>query len=378
MMAGRTVAVVLFLFINCLFIYKYGGRVLSHPEWICLIYILLNVAILKFGRSWPRIRSNWVVMGAVAWILLVTVGVHITVPLSSLNVDRWSVIASFWDALAAGDYPYFARSHMGNPPGPMPIYFVLAAPFYAIGWQELLAALGYVSAVAWMGRSPQGGTLPIWLLLASPFMYWEIAVRSNIFSYSMLVLAALQCFLVKQTPSRAIMVGLALSTRSVFALAYVVYYLRIWRQPTVETPKFFRLSVISAGAFFFSFLPLLMIWPQEFQIMNPFVVQGSFLVPPLVIGVFFLGAVMASYRFLEMHAALLSGLLLFGVILVYGIYHVVDLGWGAAYLESKVDISYFLFCVPFLGYYFIASTNDRASAVRSVPRTTAASGNSAA
>ena len=375
---GRTAVVAIFLFINCLFLYKYGGRAVAYPEWLCLGYILMVGGLFRYGRRLPDVPTNWLVIGAVSWIGLVTVFVHYAIPLSDLNVDRWSVIASFWKTLAAGDYPYFARSHMGNPPGPMPVYFLVAAPFHAIGWQELLSALGYVGSVFWIGRYSRHRMLPIVLVVASPFLYWEIAVRSNIFTYSFLVLVALERFLQKQSYPRAIAVGLALSTRSVFALAYVVYYLRILRESTVSIGRFCWMVAVSVIAFIASFLPFLLIWPTEFATMNPFIVQGSFLLPPVVIGLFFIGAVVASYTLVKMHAALLSGLLLFGMILVYAIYHVLQLGWTATYLESKVDISYFLFCVPFLGYYLIASTYDSASAVRAVPRTTSASGSSAA
>ena len=374
MSLGRGAVIAIFLFINSLFIYKYGGRAFAYPEWLCVGHLLIVLGLLRYSTRLPSVPTNWVVIGAVSWILLVTVAVHFVIPLSALNVDRWSVIASFWQTLTEGEYPYFARSHMGNPPGPMPIYFVVAAPFHAIGWQELLSALGYLGAVVWIGCCSRRGIVAMLLLVTSPFLYWEIAVRSNIFTYSLLVLLGLELFLQKQNYPRAVMVGLALSTRSVFALAYVVYYLRILRRSTVNSARFFWMATVSAVAFLASFLPLLLIWPEEFHAMNPFIVQGSFLIPPVAIGLFFAGAVVASYVLGKLHPALVSGVLLFGMIAVYALYHVVQIGWSAAYLESKIDISYFLFCVPFLGYYFVASTNDSASAVRAVPRTTVAPG----
>jgi len=36
------------------------------------------------------------------------------IPVESLNVDRWSVITSFWDNFFKGEYVYFAKSNMGG------------------------------------------------------------------------------------------------------------------------------------------------------------------------------------------------------------------------------------------------------------------------
>jgi hypothetical protein len=49
-----------------------------------------------------------------------------------------------WDNYFSGEYVYFAKSNFGNPPGPMPFYYVLALPFYAVGELGYFSLLGIV------------------------------------------------------------------------------------------------------------------------------------------------------------------------------------------------------------------------------------------
>ncbi len=372
------VAIGIYLLINSLFLYKYGSRVTSYAEWACLVYVVVNLALLHYRRHFHLLRARWPALLAMAWIAGFTILVHFAVPLEQLNVDRWSVITSFLDTLFAGEYPYAARSHLGNPPGPMPVYFFLAAPFYALGWLESLSALGYLLAIFWLGRKGSIGILSVLMLAFSPCLYWEVAVRSNIFTFALLVLIALQSFLRRRTLLRAISVGLILATRSVFALAYVVYYAAIFRDSSTDRWRFFRYATLSAGIFFLVFLPFLVIWTEGFLNLNPFIIQGSFLVPPAMVITFFLLAAAVGAWVPRKYAAYASGLLLFGIIGLYSAYHLFMVGWERAYLESTVDISYFLFCIPFLGYFVLHSRWAKAEPILDDPRIMKASGSNSA
>ncbi len=346
----KAAAVLILLFINLLFLYKYGGRVTSLAAPAVVVYALFWWAILKWAAKFTV--QAWMLGVAIGWVALITVITHLYVPLADLNVDRWSVISSFLEALYAGDYPYAALSHLGNPPGPMPVYYLLAAPFHALGVLEVLSALGYTVALIWLYRQGGGAAAGMLLLLSSPFMYWEIATRSNLFTFSLLTLWGLTNFVRRPDYLRAVVVGLLLSTRSVYALAYLIYYAALLREG-VPFRRVLGLTVVSALAFGLSFLPLIIGWPEGFVKMNPFIVQGSFLVPPVVIVAFFVLALLAAYRAQQKTAPWLSGVVLFVAILIYGCVLVGSYGWQVAYVDSRIDISYFLFCVPFLGFYVL-------------------------
>jgi hypothetical protein len=48
------------------------------------------------------------------------------------------------------------------------------------------------------------------------------------------------------------------------------------------------------------------------------------------------------------------GLVLFLSMSIYSMYHVCTKGFYQAYFDSNVDISYFIFCVPFALYHYTA------------------------
>ncbi len=361
----KAAAFFVLLFINVLFLYKYGLRVTSWMPLTCLVYGLVAWGIMD--RLQDRRIPKWLACASGVWILGVAAVAHLIVPLEGLDVDRWSVISSFLDSLYSGDYPYSARSHMGNPPGPMPVYFLVAAPFHALGVLELLSAAGYLAALVGLYRSRVPALAPLLLLLSSPFLYWEIAVRSNLFTFSLLVLWGLERFVRSPGWRTALVTGLFLSTRSVFVLAYLIYFAALLRSGRLSIRLMTTWTVASAAAFGATFLPFLLIWPEPFRAINPFLVQGTFLVAPIFVAVFFLMAAVLAWRSIPRTAAALSGLTLFLAILIYGVVVIGSQGWADAYLNSGVDISYFIFCAPFLLYLMVDRSADSAEPIRSVP-----------
>ena len=221
---------VILLLINFLFCYKYLSR---YTEYGLLVSIaLLGIQILFINyRQWVVMRFEKVKLFAYGFIALLTGFVlfsHYKIDVESLNVDRWSVISSFLTEALQGNYPYYAKSHVGNHPGPMPVYFLIAMPFYLLGELSILSALGYVIFIGLLIRQIQSNNksqILLFLLASSLFVLWEIATRSNVFTYSLIILFSLTFFLSidKNTYNfkfflSAILTGLLLSTRSVFIL----------------------------------------------------------------------------------------------------------------------------------------------------------------
>lgn len=346
------------LFINFLFVWKYGSRATEWAVVAAALLVAVQVGWVLFYDS-ISVSDKWtgrIVIAAGLFLLVFAALAAWAIPLESLNVDRWSVISSFWEAAAEGKYPYFAESHMGNPPGPMPVYFVIAWPFYALGALDTLAAAGYLLLLFGLYRTPAKAKWLVPLLLTSVFMFWEIAVRSNIFTYSVLVMFALEFFRRRQDKAwgtnlmlQAIVIGLLLSTRSVFALAYVSYFLASLKLKEMPFGRMLAFGSVALVAFGLSFLPFVLIWPESFQEMNPFLVQSSFLLPAWFIPGFF-GLAAASVLLIKRSedVPLAAGWVLFLCILLYAIFHVLTSGFEEAFFGSKVDLSYFLLSVPFL------------------------------
>ena len=362
--SAQVAVIALLIGINFLFCWKYGARISPLPAALAAL-LLAGLQALAFTDLAYRLllrRVNAYYLScfiACCWVAA-SVGAHAYVPLDSLNVDRWSVIDSFLSALGEGSYPYAATSHMGNPPGPMPIYFFLAYPFWRVGWLSLLALIGPAIGLFWLTRKLAGNGLAApWLLLvaSSTYVYWEIAVRSNILTFSVLVMIGLTAWVRARPESRpvrfyglAAVTGLLLATRSVFALAYILVY----GSALFARAGWLRVllaGVLSLLAFGLVFLPFYLRWPEAFGRMNPFIVQSGFLIPPVYVAGFLLVAcLLLLFGPAREHPFLAAGGLLFGTVAVYALYHCYVAGFARAFFGSRIDLSYFLFAVPFLLY----------------------------
>jgi len=359
------IVIALLVAINFIFCYKYATRYTDYA--LVLSLSLLIAQIYGFYYHNRLARLTWLPKAAVAvllgFITLLVIVSHTSISLDSLQVDRWSVISSFIHELSQGNYPYYARSHLGNPPGPMPIYFLIALPFHLLGELSLLSALGYtILAIALVRNYKESTyTMPISIfLLTSVFMFWEITTRSNLFTFSLLVVFVLDAFDRSKDHSQlsfygiAICAGLMLSTRSVYILPYVVFYLSALSLREISYKKIILFTLVSMSAFALSFLPFLLYFYDDFWTINPFIIQSSFLIPSAYTLLFIaiaivLGLLVRSSSDKHFY----SGISLFIAISIYALFHIHHSGLTRSYMESKVDISYFIFSVPFLLLYLL-------------------------
>ncbi len=293
---------------------------------------------------------------------------HFGIPLYRLRVDRYSVISSFLSDLFSGHYPYFARSVRGNLPGPMPVYFLLALPFYLVGGLSLLSGLGYIIMAFILKRYQlnQNHNFLLFYLFTSFFMVWEIATRSNIFTNSVLLLLVVISFvrINKENDLQLIVVailsGFMLSTRSVFILAYSIFFFSSVINEEISVKRFFVFALTSALAFIITFLPFVAVFPHDFFRMNPLIIQSSFLIPQVYTVIFILIAIIFAFFVTnDADKFFFSGLSLFISIFIYVVYYVAQYGLEVAYFHSKIDISYFIFCVPFFLIYLLWNPDVR-------------------
>src|SRR5690606_21024877 len=138
------ISFLLFLVVNFLFAVKYTERLTS-------LYLVTSISLMVFYLLIWKYKSrlnlfqtklNIVNLSIIILFFLGSVFVFSKISQESLMVDRWSVISSFWDNYFSDKYAYLATSHMGNYPGPMPFYYILALPFYLIGELGYFSLLG--------------------------------------------------------------------------------------------------------------------------------------------------------------------------------------------------------------------------------------------
>lgn len=101
----KHISFVLFSLINILFAVKYFSRYTSY--YVCMVVILCIFHTLLFykGKKLLQfIRRKDTFIG-ILWLVCFCIGcifVWDKIPVESLNVDRWSVITSFWDQYFSG------------------------------------------------------------------------------------------------------------------------------------------------------------------------------------------------------------------------------------------------------------------------------------
>lgn len=354
----------LLLFINFIFTYKYTLRHTEFAIYISIALFAFQVSFIKYNhlinisKKWLKFYFTLLIIALVGLVLLS----YLNIPLDSLNSDRGSLISSFWKVFFKGEYPYHAKSHLNSLPGPMPIYFIIALPFNFIGELGLLSILGYVIFIIFSIKIK----LPInnlkfilFFFSSSVYILWEIATRSNVFTNSLLILLIINSFLsLKKEGGKipfyclAILTGLLLSTRSIFILVYVVFFLSSLLNKEIDFKSLLKYLFIAFLAFVFTFLPLLIFFYKDFLIVNPFLIQSSFLIPlPYTISFIISSFLFAFFVKNKPDKFFYSGLVLFFSIMIYSIYHILKHGFFQAYHNSEIDISYFIFCIPFLLYY---------------------------
>jgi len=353
----------IFLFINTLFCIKYFSRYtdIYIPATIFIDAFLIFIFAVNTNRFDKKILSVFNYILLLGYLIL---GVFILkfVDIETLNVDRWSVITSFWQNFEKGEYVFFAQSFGGNYPGPMPFYYIMAYPFYLMGELGYFSLLGVpllFLLLKYCNIETKIQTKILLILLFSPFLWWEIACRSNLLLNGTLILFSIAYFF-KDFPKisnkkliiSAILFGLFLSTRNVFAIAYITACIFALKTNYVSFKQMIIMAILAIITFVGTFIPFVYNHWNDFLIMNPFVIQSSFLMPfgytlifmaLAVIFGFILKKITDVYFYISIN--------LFLCIFTYAIYQICQVGLNDAFFNHAIDISYFMFCIPFVYLY---------------------------
>lgn len=346
---------------------KYSERV---TDYSILISILISVVYLIFIYFIPKnsltLKQNKLLSGVIiALYLISSIIVFKAIPQLALNVDRFSVITSFWENYFNSEYVYFAKSFHGNMPGPMPFYFILALPFYLTGELGYFSLMGLITFILIIQYSKLGekkilsATI---LLVTSAFYIWETISRSNIFLNSNLVLFAILFFgntlyLPKNIHIliNGVIIGLLLSTRNVLIIPFVVLFLYAIKSKSYSLFHMIKVSVIILFTFALTFAPFVVNHLYEFKQMNPFIIQSSFLMPTwLSLSCVFISVSSIFFTKSIRDVVFFSGLYLFITIIVYLIFQIFTVGFDFAIYQSKADISYLILCLPFFIFYILS------------------------
>lgn len=354
----KVIAIGIWIIINSVFVFKYSYR-LSLPIAVACtaIYTGMLCFILWFHakRSIAYTDKVWVLF--IGIVTIISVVVFRSIPVDTIRVDRWEMIQIFWDSVHNGIYPYSVHSPAGNYPGPMPVYFLIAYPFYLIqeiGWLGIIALWVTFLFVRSKHLGPERQTYIMLLVLLSVTIYYEIITRSTILLNSILFilyyvrLKNIHKYSAWEFYGYALLGGLIFSTRNVFAIPMILWGMSMLISRQIKFVRLFKWCLCFFFSFALTFLPFLISDPALFLQYNPFIVQGDALLPFTHIILFIaLAFILPMLYKKDSDVTFLSIILLFSVVTYHVIYTIFNLGIDA-YLFAGADISYYIFCMPFI------------------------------
>ena len=357
MIKTRFLPTILFVFINFLFVFKYSWRIIDYALPVALLYSLILLIVIIY--LW-RIPQKFLKPKLLYFYLGIFIAGYIVymqyLAVESLRVDRWSVITSFLDTLFSGDFPYLAKSHLGNPPGPFPFYFIIAIPFYFIGEIGYLSLTGIISFVWYTLRFYKNNQIVFILtvlLSTSPSFLWELSVRSTLV-VNMVLLLFYFSYLEKidhadwkKILPAGIIGGLFLSTRGIIAIPILFYTAYAWLRKK-EYVGWIKMMIYLVSGFILTLLPFI-IWDASlFMQYNPITLQAGFL-PSWLLFLFVVSSVMIGTKIKSLSQLYCTlGVFIFIIISAAWIKVIISSGFKHALLLNGFDISYFLLAVPFL------------------------------
>ena len=358
----QTLSFSFIVLINFIFAYKYFSRSLEHALLLSIFYITLLIIIFILSKkfSFQLYESDWFYYAFVFMYIAGHVILFHFIHVENLNVDRWSVISAFWEQAFKGEYPYNAQSHMGNYAASLPFYFVLALPFYLIGEIGYFSLIGIIIFAFFLRKnlSRSESICAIFILFLSVSVFWEISVRSTIFVNTVLFMLYLFWLLridlnnKKQYWTSAIIGGLLLSTREIFALPLIIYCVFLLKSKEISVKSLVGWCLIVFGLFIFTFSPFLIFYFHEFLNRNPFRVQTEQLLPFRISAFFLILAVIAGLLCSDKMGILYCSVCLFvSILMTYYALFIHNYGLMPAYLKSYIDLSYMLFAFPFLLFF---------------------------
>lgn len=340
--------------VNALFVLKYSVRYspslapLALVYFICLVFLVVRIPHPRRALA----TNNKRLLALVLTGLCLGAWIAVNILPQESRVGRLPALADWLSNLTSGNFPY---SSSAKPSG-FPILFFLAYPFYVLGNLGYLQVAGLVLLSIYIFVNSKDDPASAWLqtitLLLLPTTYYEVLVRSELlFNMSLalaLILLADACLRADRMDWRftviAVLFGLVLSTRSIVGLVYIIYIVHRFRTRPVNGLGF---SAIALLVFFLALVPFVIWDSAAFFAGGPFSIQLAYL-PFWITLLFACVAAAIGWRAHDSDPVYAAGLALFAVAATALVLALTNIGFSAAILKDGFDISYLIFCVPFL------------------------------
>ena len=368
-------ALLLYLFINSLFILKYGLRLLPWYGVVaaCLIYAAIVAVSCKYllpKLSGLTITHRAQLITMIICLTFIIAFQYIPDPMS-IQVDRWSAIHNFLYNLTHGIYPYAAQTHLNGYGSPFPVWQLFHLPFYFmgnVGLSFILGILLFTHSLSLHLKEP-GERIAFALLACSPAFIYEVVVRSDLMTNFMVSMSILlycihyRLSVQKNPVLLGIIIGMTMSTRLSAIIPFCIYYFYEYCHTKLRQQIVFPTIVLLT--FLLTFLPFLL-WDREMLLFfdyNPFILQtrqGHLSDFVLLIPI---GICLSFWQSkLPLRHLIASAAMLFLLVIITFVHSMmVDNTWSEIF-ESRFDITYFGMSLPFvcatLALYIVDNTDN--------------------
>ena len=318
-----------------------------------LIFIVIIFYIDKYGNSHFKylnqkhffIFSSILILISIYWITFIP---------KYGEVGRLSGIEVWLNRFLNGRFPY---QYIVAPSG-FPVLFIISAPFYFlknVGYLEVVGLIFYLGAVAFLSKTIKENLFRITILLLTPIFYYSFVVRDELF-FNMMIIIVLILFAQRYfDPGKysykfemfGLLFGLLLSTRSVAGMIYAVYLTYFFKQ---NLPRGYLFIFLILLAFYLTLVPFFL-WDQiSFLLYGPFAIQQKVAALPVwTVAIILVIAIYSGWVASNLQEVFFaSGFVLFLSVLISMILKIFAFGFMQAVVNDVFDISYFIFCVPFL------------------------------
>lgn len=361
---------IIYLFIGTLFVYKYGSRQnYVNPILLTSAFITIYTAFIFYFTKKDLSPSfyKYAYIGLAIFYLIVTIFINIKVDKYALMPDRWSAMEAGIRALFSGEYPYSALDHRNGRTSNLPTLLFIGIPFYLmgdVGYLQTFSSAIFFLLIGYALKNYKQKFFATFLFTASISFMWEVWVKSDIMSNFILLLLYINITPLKydKGDKPKIIVTAILSTQLLLTRLVAIIPLNILLLKKFlylklrEKIVFILISIlIIAINFWIVFKNVSSI--NEFKIHNPFLLQNSQL--PLYLSV----VCVALSIYFSFHTKSLATVLIFSSVslfvpsLLAMITQILRYGFYNAYFNSRIDVSYFDMCMPFLIFYWSTKIN---------------------
>lgn len=362
---------VLYLFINSLFIFKYASRQNYIEVYILiLLYVFLLIGVIAF-LSKTNFKENiyknaFYILTALFFIF--TIYLNVKIDGNNLNVDRWSEMEVAIKALLNNEYPYSAIDHLNGRTSNLPALILIGMPFYFLGNVGYLQSFTFLLFVFLIHQTFSNYKTRVFglLLLISSTSYWyEVYTKSDLMSNFILILVFLVWIQIRIDKGKKISIiwtAIASASLLLTRLTAVIPLSLLLIKKFFSFTSRQKLIFIVAGLSVILVLSVLVFKNystyQNFKNFNPFELQNRQL--PLILSfICVLLPFVYSFYIKDLKTLIRSTIVFLSIPIFLSFF--IDLfqnGIFITILKSGFDISYFNIISPFLIFYLTLNFNQ--------------------